>query len=365
MRLRRQSDQSGIALIIVMLVVVVFGILAGGLAWSMKVETKLARNSNWDTEMEWLGRSGIELAKYVLAQPAAPGGQPYDALNQKWAGGTGETNAALDNISLTDNTLGHGRFSVKIIDLDRKFNINLAVATPEVVNQGLILMGVDAAEAPHIVNAIADWIDKDDDPRVGSSDTEKDFYLSLNPPYPAKNGPIDDISELLNVKGINEAMLNGSGGGGMGLPVGMPTRNSMGRRFGEEPMYPIGLRDLFTTISGRFININTASAEVMQLIPDVDANLASAIITTRNGPDGAPGDEDDMPFRSIGELANVPGMTPQIAQLFSRYFSTRSSTFEVQVECSIDAVKRTYHAVLRRTGGGPGGGIVTCFMYWE
>lgn len=141
MKTIHHHGRSGIALIMVMLIVVVFAILAGGLAYTMKVETKLARNSSWDTELEWLGRSGIELARYVLAQPNQAG-QPYDGLNQIWAGGTGETNDALMGISLTDNQLGHGRFSVKITDADRKFNVNLAAVAPEILDQGLILMGV-------------------------------------------------------------------------------------------------------------------------------------------------------------------------------------------------------------------------------
>lgn len=351
----------GIALVMVMLIVVVFAILAGGLAYSMKVETKLARNSNWDTELEWLGRSGIELAKYFLSQ-TGPGGAQYDALNQRWAGGTGETNANLDMLSLTDNVLGHGRFSVKIKDADSKFNINLSLVTPEVVNQGLILMGVDAAEAPHIVNAIADWIDRDDDSRVGG-DTESDFYMTLQPPYRAKNGPIDDLTELMAIKGITPNMFYGSGGNSASATRGIPTSNRFNQRFNEEPAYPIGFADLFTTVSSGWININTATAEALQLVPDVDGNLANAIIQFRNGPDGAPGNEDDLPFRSIGEVASVPGMIPQIAQAFSRYFSTRSSTFEVEVEAEIDAVKRTYYALLRRTGNG--NQIVTCYMYWR
>jgi len=359
MRIRLDQHRSGIALIIVMIIVVVFAVLAGGLAYSMKVETKLARNASWDTELEWLGRSGIELAKYVLAQPGQ-GGQQYDALNQKWAGGTGETNDALAAISLTDNQLGHGRFSVKIRDNDSKFNINLAVATPEIVNQGLILMGVDAAEAPHIVNAIIDWTDRDDDPRVGSTDTESDYYMSLNPPYRAKNGPIDDLTELMMIKGISPAMYYGSGGSAA-APGSVPVSTRFNRRNGQEVSYPIGFVDLFTTISGRFININTASANVLQLVPDVDGPMAQAIITARNGPDGAEGNEDDMPFRSIGEVASVPGVTRDAGQLFSRYFSTRSSTFEVQVDTEIDAVKRTYYAVLRRNGNQ----ILTLFMYWR
>jgi general secretion pathway protein K len=358
----RLKRNCGIALIMVLAIIVVFASVAGLLWMSMQVEMRLARNSSWDTELEWLGRSGIELAKYVLSQ-SGQGGQQYDALNQKWAGGTGETNDVLENISLTDNHLGHGTFSVKIKDSDSKYNINLAVTTPEIINQGLILMGIDAAEGPHIVNAIADWVDRDDAPRMGSTDTESDYYESLHPPYRAKNGPIDDLTELMMIKGITPNMYYGSGGGSGGKPLGIPTANRFNQRFGEEPTYPLGFVDLFTTISGRFININTASAEVLQLIPDVDGNLAQAIITYRNGPDGAQGNEDDTPFRSIGEIANVPGMTPQIGQLFSRYFSTRSSTFEVEVETEIDTVKRTFYALLRRTG--QGNQIVICYMYWR
>src|SRR5688572_14023530 len=104
----KHNKSSGIALIIVMIVVVVFAILAGGLAYTMKVETTLARNSSKDTELEWMGRSGFELAKFFLSQQPA-GGQPYDALNQRWAGGTGETNDALEGFSLTDNQIGHGK----------------------------------------------------------------------------------------------------------------------------------------------------------------------------------------------------------------------------------------------------------------
>lgn len=359
----RAGDRSGIALVMVMIVVVVFMILAGGLAYTMKVETKLARNSSWDMELEWLGRSGIELAKYVLAQPNQSG-QAYDGLNQIWAGSNCETNTALEGISLTDNHLGHGTFSVKITDADRKFNINLAAVAPEVLNQGLILMGVDAAEAPNIVNAIGDWIDRDDQTRVGSTGTESDYYMSRQPPYLAKNGPIDDLTELMMIKGITPNMYHGSGNALAANAVEhvvAQAANRFNRRDENEPTYPIGFVDLFTAISGRFININTASANVLQLIPDVDGRIAQEIIRTRGGLDEQDGTCDDMPFRSIGELANVPGMTPQMAQLFGRYFSTRSTTFEVQVDAQIDAVKRTYFAVLRRNGPQ----VMLLYMYWR
>src|SRR6266446_782244 len=154
----------GIALIIVMMVIVVLGILAAGLAYSMKVEMKLARNVDSESDLEWLGRSGVELARYVLAQQLnIPGEAGFDALNQKWAGGTGGTNDLLADISLENNQLGRGKFSVKIIDLERKVNINFA-GRP-VIQQALDAMGVDSFDASTILDSIEDWREKSLNPR--------------------------------------------------------------------------------------------------------------------------------------------------------------------------------------------------------
>src|SRR5687768_8482616 len=108
----RRADhqgQSGIALIIVMIVIVVLAVLAGGFAYSMKVETRLARNSSFDSDMENLGRSGVELARYVLAMHLRiPLQGAYTALNQKWANGPATTNELLVSIDLDNNPLGPG-----------------------------------------------------------------------------------------------------------------------------------------------------------------------------------------------------------------------------------------------------------------
>src|SRR5437773_405290 len=187
MNIKLPSAPRGIALIMVMIVIIGLSVLAGGFAYSMKVEMKLARNSNLDAELEWLGRSGVELARYVLAQQMNIATEPYDSLNQKWAGGPGAvggvTNAALADIFLEDNRLGAGTFSVKIIDLERKFNINLADQT--ILQQALILMGVDAANFGTISDSIADWIDKDDNTHLSGAESE--YYLSLQPSYYCKN----------------------------------------------------------------------------------------------------------------------------------------------------------------------------------
>ena len=68
MKIRPTQSRRGIALIIVLIVIVVLGILAGGFAYSMKVETTLARHASFSSELDWLGRAGVEVAKWVLSQ---------------------------------------------------------------------------------------------------------------------------------------------------------------------------------------------------------------------------------------------------------------------------------------------------------
>src|SRR6266542_4991079 len=124
MKFQTRASSAGIALIIVMIVIIVLGILAGGFAYSMKVETTLARRANVDPDLEWLGRSGVEFARYILAQPVP--NEPFDALNQKWAGGPGSYTAnnlpygavphPLSQISLENNPPAAVHLSIKITD---------------------------------------------------------------------------------------------------------------------------------------------------------------------------------------------------------------------------------------------------------
>ena len=337
---------SGMALIIVLLVMIVLGVLAGRFAYSMKVETALARKAVFHPDLEWMGRNGVQLACYILGQGSVGIEASYDALNQKWAGGTG-TNTILADIPMDNFQMGNGSFSLKIIDLDRKFNIN--VADPIILQGALELVGIDPEFIPTISDSIQDWRDTDDHNRLSGAETSD--YMS-NPnigfsSYGAKNGPIDDITELLLIRGVTSAMFWGSSGGGSDSPLPRPRQLSQSRF--EEPVYYTGLVSLFTPLSSRLVNINTASATALQVIPQIDENIAAAIITARAGPDGSEGNEDDTPFRSPQEIAyRVPGFNPQIAAQISQYFTVRSLIFEVHVTAEAGGNTREFIAIVRR-----------------
>jgi type II secretory pathway component PulK len=68
MKIRLGHNSDGMALITAVIAILVLSALAAGFALSMKVETRLAFNANSETQLYWLGRSGVELARWVLAQ---------------------------------------------------------------------------------------------------------------------------------------------------------------------------------------------------------------------------------------------------------------------------------------------------------
>ena len=154
---------------------------------------------------------------------------------------------------------------------------------------------------------------------------------------------------------------------------------------------PCGLVDLFSAFGGR-LNVNTASAKALQLLPGIDEATAQRIIEMRSGPDGIEGTDDDVPFHSVAELnsglpggglppgmppggmppggippggvptggmppggmppGGVPGAPPAglAAGGLALYCDVRSYVFEVHVDAEINGVKRTYIGVLSRAG---------------
>jgi general secretion pathway protein K len=390
MRLHQKKSQAGFALILVMLTIISMTALVASLALSMNTEVRLARNADYDAELLWMGRSGIELAEFALANKCADQ-KGIDALNQFWAGGASPCSNDIPQISLKNVPLGHGQISVTIMDMERKWDINL-VANPrapqmDVLQKAMAEVGVtDAALSSTVIDSILDWCSPGDQARF--SGAKDDYYTHLNPPYYCKDGIIDDLSELLLIKGMTPEIYWGSfstnhsvsafqqhGGGAFGDPT---TGSGSGFRNKDEPVFPVGLQELFSPMGGK-LNINTASLKTLQLIPGMDEASAQAIIRQRAGPDGIDGTDDDAPFQNIGEInggmpgggpgappANVPGAPPAgiAAQGLANYIDVRSYVFEVKVDAEINGYHREYYGIVSRAGAS--GQKIQCVkFYWE
>ena len=221
-----------------------------------------------------------------------------------------------EQLPMTNVKLGNGTFSIKITDMERKLNINSA---PEPLLRYIIEMhgGVDVTDVDLFIDSLRDWIDPDDNPGLNGAESED--YLSEFPPYYSKNGPLDHITELKLVQGFKD----------------------------EPGLYSV-FANHFTAISGGLINVNTASAPVLGLLPGMTPEIAGDIVMYRAGLDGAIGTPDDMPYRSpnqIGEVLAPFGMDPSA---FQQYLATESATFEVEVTAKSGSNTRKYISLLRR-----------------
>jgi type II secretory pathway component PulK len=360
MKIHLRSQSDGIALLIVMCAIFVLSILAAGLAFSMKVESALAQSADTNQRLVWLGRSGVELSRWVLAQEATIPGEPYDSLNQIWAGGAGsigESNSPLVGISLNSYQIGEGTVSIKITDLERYANIN--TATAPVIQQALTLMGADAGEISIVSDSVQDWVQPGDGPRIAGA--KNDYYQGLTPPYNCKEAPMDDLSELLLVKGILDHPEIYWGGAATNHPgAAFQHHPGFGNSPGEAPNYPFGLVDLFTPFSSGRININTADANVLQLIPGVDSTVADDILKYRAGPDGDEKSPTATPFQNVNQLA-ATGVNPAVVAQLGRYCDVRSHTFKVTVTAHIGSYKRDFNAILFRSGST----VQVVSFYWN
>ena len=312
--------RSGVAIVIVLWVILVLSLLISGFAFTMHVETQVASYARKELKAEMLARSGVEVARMqLILHQQSPTQSGFDAPNQDWA-----TNELL----YVDHELGEGTFNVKVTDEESKIPIN--VATDVQLKRLMGLLNVDPSDGDVIVDSIQDWIDADDLTRLNGA--ESDYYLSLSPPYRAKNAPLDRVEELLLIRGVTPELFHGT-----------PATD-------QDPAQP-GFADLFTTMTSGTINVNTASAFVLQVMLGIDDTQAQAVLTHRDGPDGIPGTDDDMPFRTTDEFFAAIGNRDQAAgQTVQGPVAVRSSFFTVKSTGTVGGVKRTILATFRRDG---------------
>jgi len=139
-------------------------------------------------------------------------------------------------------------------------------------------------EANDIIASIQDWVDKDNLLHPGGA--EDDYYQGRSLPYYPHNGKIEDIRELLLIKGIDEEMFYGS------------------------EKYP-ALTDFFTVRdAGDKLDINSASRALIQTMMETTDEETDAILAAR----------EEQPFETMSELANL--VSPNSFNNATRYFTT-------------------------------------------
>ena len=195
----RASILVGLLWCLVLLSLVVVGVLH-----TARMDLMVQKNYGDRIQAHYLALAGIEKTKALLFQ---------DAFDRRHSARNHSGDLYDSEKQFHDVPFANGTFSVfrrarpdegegiiyGIGDEECRLNVNTAPA-----EQFTNLVNM----TPDVIAAIMDWRDADNDVTPGGA--ESDYYMSLQPPYLPRNGPLQTVRELLMVRGITSDLLLGT-----------------------------------------------------------------------------------------------------------------------------------------------------------
>ncbi len=255
---RRRSK--GAALLLVLWLAAALSAIAFTLANTVRGEIERSSTDADDLKAYYLAEGAIDRMLVYIQSGAAfvgPDGKPRYQQGQT-------------HVLLLDFPTGVVR--VEYIPESSKLNVN--TATPPEIGNLLLALGVDPVRAPAILAGILDWRQA----TPGGSFSEFDqYYLTLTPSFRARHASLQEIEELLLVRGVTPDLFYGS-----------YTRDAEGRLIPHD-----GLRDCLSVFGALGpMDVNTVTPEVMVAV-GIAPETAAAIVALRKV----------QPIRSMGQIA--------------------------------------------------------------
>jgi len=232
--LSQPASQRGVALIMVLGMVAIIAAWASTAAYEDMVSLRRASNMQDEVRATMANESANALVKFLLAEDYKLD-PDVDSFDDPWA------------MEQPPFPIDEGLIAATIEDANRYYNLNDLVDDKGVIIQAhftqlqelFFHLGIDS----NLVNALADWMDKNDAP-YGSTGAEDSSYY--NKDYKVKNARLDNWSELKLIHGFDSEILAQL----KTAAAVYPAKNN-----GATP-----------------ININTATAEtLMALFPNMSA----------------------------------------------------------------------------------------------
>ena len=294
-------NNRGIALITVILIVSILVAVAIELNRSTRAAIYDAANLSDGIKLTYIAKSGFYGAAALLANS----NNNYVTLRDNWA--HAEILSVQSQALFTD-----GSFIAIVEDEAGKIPLNKLAEDNSGIKDILIRLlsqpefGLDKRKVDEIVDSIKDWIDADNS--VTGYGAETSYYSSLDPPYEAKNAPLDCIEELLMVKGITSEIFYGTK---------------------EKP----GLARYVTADSEGAININTAPKIVLRsLAAGISAEAADKMDEYRR--------KDDSKLYSTQWFLDMAGVSinPALITVTSNYFKIISTGKMKNMQQSLSGV---------------------------
>src|SRR5262245_20192976 len=214
---RVDRRRRGVVLLAVLIIVVLLTLAAYKYNDWMLAEARATESSIKANQARAFAASGVQYVAALLAAGGEQASNPWDNPEQfqNIEVPTGGQNPRTGRFSVfsvrspDDVAAGNTGVRYGVTCEAGKINLNAILALDK--NKGdagkKLLMALPNM-TEDIADAILDWLDPDDTPRVNGA--ENDYYTGLDPPYRCKNGPLDSLEELLLVKGVTPELLFGN-----------------------------------------------------------------------------------------------------------------------------------------------------------
>lgn len=246
------KTERGFALVAVLLVLALLGVIGAEFAYSMRLEASAVRAWKEAVLAQHLAEAAVEQAvREIVGEGAyvAPGEDGELAFY-------GRDGRMLPRLPRTRVGLGAGEYSYRLSDEEGRLNLN--TAPPDRLDRLLQALGLKKVERDTIVDSLLDWRDANEEHRLNGAESD-DYYLRLPVPYRARNGNLESVRELLQIRGVTPALYHGR--------EGTP-----------------GLADLVTVKTPGQVNLNTASPAVLAAYGLADAEITDIVQTRRATP---------------------------------------------------------------------------------
>ncbi|WP_019935669.1 general secretion pathway protein GspK [Oceanimonas smirnovii] len=176
MPLNKYSNQTGIALVSVLWLLLLLTVLASGLSVNSRNQARQSGNIAIASQLQQGADAGLQLALLALAQPADQ--QPWLADGSPYV-------------------MPFEKMELRIALFNESGRIDLNTAGTELLNGLLATAEPDDALRDRLTDAIMDWRDGDDLRRLNGA--ELDDYLAAGLDYGPANAPFSSVEELQQV----------------------------------------------------------------------------------------------------------------------------------------------------------------------
>jgi general secretion pathway protein K len=215
-------------------------------------------------------------------------------------------------------------FEVKVISEGGRFNINSIILQDDKALLKSMFMdwGLELDAAQEVADALADWIDADDDEQLNGAEVK--YYEAegrINQPF---NRPFYDVNEVSLVRGMDLV----------------------------EAVRP-DWRDWFTIWSSGGLDLNEAPAELIAAAAEIPVEQAEIIPETVRGIDGLRDTTDDVPFQNAAAALDLLGIDAQSRPDIVRRFTVNDSTTRIESIGTAEGAKRKITAIVRNRTGKP------------